>query len=56
VIDLKEVPYEIPWGSEVYAQIIAMNAYGNSEASEPGNGAIIIDYPDIPLNLAEDYT
>jgi hypothetical protein len=56
VVDLKELPYEIPWGSEVFASIIAMNDYGPSEASEPGNGAVIITYPDIPTDLAEDYS
>ena len=41
------------WGSSIYAKIVANNIYGASLTSEIGNGAIIITYPDSPLNLFE---
>ena len=41
----------MPWGSSVYATITAYNVVGDSDASEPGNGAIILTIPDAPTNL-----
>jgi hypothetical protein len=35
----------------VYARIIATNYLGSSDASDSGNGAIILNHPDAPLNL-----
>lgn len=49
-------PYSLPWGSSVYAKVIAKNIYGNSVESDEGNGAIIVTTPDAPINLAEDYS
>lgn len=46
-------PYSLPWGSHVYAKVIAYNGNGDSLTSAVGNGAIILTYPDAPLNLAE---
>ena len=36
------------------AYIVAHNAYGMSNVSERGNGAVIITKPDAPTNLIED--
>lgn len=33
--------------------MLAYNFYGHSAESAPGNGAIILTYPDAPLNLKE---
>jgi hypothetical protein len=44
------------WGSSVYAKVIAINVYGKSAQSESGNGAIIITYPDAPLEFIENYS
>lgn len=49
-------PYDLPWGSSVYAKVIAVNLYGDSTESLEGNGAIITTTPDAPINLAEDYS
>jgi hypothetical protein len=46
-------PFSLPWGSSVYAKITATNAYGNSEESDSGNGAIILTEPDAPINLVD---
>jgi hypothetical protein len=35
----------------VYARIIATNYLGSSDASDSGNGAIILNHPDEPINL-----
>lgn len=52
---LRTSPYSLPWGSSVYANVIATNIYGDSNTSTEGNGAIIITTPDAPINLQEDY-
>jgi hypothetical protein len=44
------LPYSLPWGSEVYARVTAINIYGNSVESVEGNGAIILTQPDAPIN------
>lgn len=46
-------PYSLAWGSHVYAKVVAYNGNGDSLTSAIGNGAIILTYPDAPLNLAE---
>ena len=46
-------PFSLPWGSSIFAKIIATNSYGDSEASDPGNGAIILTNPDAPINLQD---
>jgi hypothetical protein len=35
---------------------VAINEYGESEASPAGNGAVIITYPDAPVDFSEDLT
>lgn len=49
-------PYSLPWGSSVYAKVIAINIYGDSTESLAGNGAVIVTTPDAPINVAEDYS
>lgn len=49
-------PYNLQWGSNIIAKVIATNLYGNSVVSKPGGGAIILTSPDPPINLAEDTT
>ena len=46
---LRGAPFMLPWGSPVYATIIAHNKYGDSLVSLPGSGARIITYPDAPI-------
>jgi hypothetical protein len=46
-------PYSLPWGSNVFAKVIAYNIYGDSLISEPGSEAIILTIPDAPLSLLE---
>jgi hypothetical protein len=45
-------PYHLTWGSSIFAKVIAKNLIGNSVESLSGNGAIILTYPDVPINLA----
>lgn len=51
IATLKLAPFNIAWGSEVFAKVTAINIYGESEESEEGNNAIILTVPDAPLNL-----
>lgn len=46
----------MPWGTEVYAKLIATNVYGDSGLSLAGNGGTIVRVPDKPINLAENYS
>lgn len=45
-------PFHLTWGSSIYAKVVAINTIGNSAESLAGNGAIIMTYPDVPINLA----
>ncbi len=51
---LRSAPFSLPWGSPVFATIIATNKYDNSSVSEPGSGGRIITYPDAPIYLTEN--
>lgn len=53
---LTNAPFNLTWGSSVYAKVIATNMYGDSPVSAIGNGAVIITYPSAPLNLTEIIT
>jgi len=47
-------PYDLEWGSSIYAKVIATNLYGDSVESDEGNGAVITTTPDAPINLIEN--
>jgi len=51
---LRASPFNLAWGTSVYAKVIATNAYGASVESNPGNGAVITTTPDAPISLAEN--
>lgn len=53
-LSLHKTPFSLPWGSSVYAKVIATNFYGDSFYSNAGNGAIILAVPDVPINLIEN--
>lgn len=52
VTTLLQAPFEIPWGSSIYARVKATNVMGESGYSEAGNGALIMSVPSSPTNLA----
>ena len=52
-IVLHQSPFNLSWGSHVYAKILATNNYGNSLLSLDGDGGIIVAVPDAPINLQE---
>jgi hypothetical protein len=52
---LRGTPYDLEWGSSIFAKVIATNIYGDSLESEQGNGAIITTTPDQPTDLIENY-
>jgi hypothetical protein len=45
---LMAAPYNLAWGSSIYATVSATNLVGSSVASASGNGAIICTNPDPP--------
>jgi hypothetical protein len=52
---LRTTPFNLEWGSSVYAKVVASNIYGDSLASSVGNGAIITINPDPPTDFIEEY-
>jgi len=49
---VRAAPFNLPWGSHVFANVVATNLYGNS-LSGNGNGAVILTNPDAPKNLVQ---
>jgi hypothetical protein len=39
VVHLKAEPFSIDWAGSIYAKVQALNSYGSSVESDPGNGA-----------------
>jgi hypothetical protein len=54
VSDLIAEPFNIAWGGSIYARITATNALGDSLTSMVGNGALILTFPDEPINLVNN--
>jgi hypothetical protein len=50
---LLAAPFNIVWGSSIFAKVYATNIYGNSIESSGGNGAIILTNPDAPYSLED---
>lgn len=42
---LTAAPYNLPYGSSVFARVTAINAYGTSVTSGSSNGAVILNLP-----------
>ena len=53
-IVLNASPYNLPWGTDVYAKVLASNIYGSSPLSVSGHGGIMVRIPDSPINLSEN--
>jgi len=53
---LRVAPFMLPWGSIVYAKVVAFNAYGDSIESAVSSSNIIMTEPDAPVGLSEDVT
>ena len=53
-LNLLNSPYNLSWGSSIYATVSAKNAIGISDASQVGTGATIVTIPSSPLNLVEN--
>lgn len=47
-------PFSLALGDHIYAIVIAVNSYGNSVASTPGDGAAVVLVPDAPTNIANN--
>lgn len=54
ITKLRTAPYNLPWGSSIYAKVVATNFYGSSAVSDPVNGAIILTIPDAPKGIVEN--
>jgi hypothetical protein len=47
-------PFNLILGDHIFAKIVAINSYGNSLPSVPGDGAAVVLLPDAPINLANN--
>lgn len=47
-------PFDMVLGDHIYAKITAINLYGDSLESVPGDGAAVVFLPEAPLNLANN--
>jgi len=50
---LRGSTFNYPWGSNIYAKVVAFNIYGLSDESAVGNGAIILTVPNAPTLVRE---
>lgn len=50
-------PWNLQENTSIYARIIAINEIGESDQSNPGNGAtLVLSYvPDVPFGLSRDH-
>ena len=51
---LRAEPFDIPWGSSIYARVLSVNVVGQSSYSAVGNGAVILSIASAPYNLEND--
>jgi len=52
--DLRSVPFYLNLGYHIFIQVQAHNAYGSSALSIEGNGGVMVDVPDAPVNLQDN--
>ena len=50
----REDPFNLAWGSSIYARVYASNIMGDSLFSPAGNGAMITTVPSAPTNIEFD--
>jgi hypothetical protein len=51
---LESAPFLIVGGDSIYAKVVSVNTYGESEQSESGNGAYHTQVPHSPVSLQEN--
>lgn len=51
---LRDEPYYLDWGAEIWIKVSATNMIGMGPYSEPGNGAVMLTTPEPPLNFMND--
>ena len=54
IATLTSSPFNLPWGSSVYAKVVATNIVNSSDVSNEGNGGIILTNPAAPVSLANN--
>jgi hypothetical protein len=52
--NLNADPFNLAWGSKVYAYVIAFNVYGASGSSAVGGGVVMMTIPNAPINIVEN--
>jgi len=51
---LTAAPYSLTLGDSVFAKVVAINFYGESQVSDAGNGGTILYVPSAPVGLADN--
>lgn len=54
LLTLQAAPYDLVQADSVEAIVTASNSYGESAASAPGSGAVIVLVPSSPVGLADN--
>lgn len=54
IASLTAAPYSLSFGNSIFAKVVAINYYGESDESDAGNGAIILLVPTPPVGLADN--
>jgi hypothetical protein len=49
-------PYNLEYGDNIYAKLLATNIFGDSPVSNSGGGATVVVVPDAPIDLIKDTT
>lgn len=50
----KSAPFSLFEGDHIFVRVSAVNDYGESVASQVGDGAVVLSRPDPPTNLVND--
>ena len=50
----KSAPFSLFEGEHIFVRVSAVNDYGESVASQVGDGAVVLSRPDPPTNLVND--
>lgn len=54
LLTLQAAPFSLLLGDSIIATVTATNKYGESAQSDQGNGAVVLEIPDAPINLQDD--
>jgi len=51
-LSLRNSPFSLTWGTQIWAKVSATNVIGTSAFSVAGTGAYLLTSPDAPVNVS----